>query len=82
MSETERLQVVRAIVESCMWGHGGLASGILERLDKFLPADPSWGSIFRDNQKLIRREYMGVSRQLADLYPHRDMNKAIWENPL
>lgn len=61
MSEIiERLKIVESIIQACMWGHGGVASLILERLDKALPAEPSWRDLYAQNSKRVRREAVGV----------------------
>lgn len=60
MTEEERIETCKAIAVSCMWGHSGLASVIIERLDKALPSDPTWRQTYDANAKAAKRESVGV----------------------
>lgn len=67
MSDDERVAICKAIAASCMWGQGGIASVIIEELDKVLPTDPSWREVYAANSKAARRESVGVLTDEARL---------------
>lgn len=60
MDQDDRIAICNVIAASCMWGHGGLASVILDGLDKRLPHDPTWHAVYNEHSKAARREAVGV----------------------
>ena len=60
MDDVERTTICKAIARSCMWGQGGIASIILDRLQEVLPTDPSWREMYREHEKAAKREAVGV----------------------
>lgn len=60
MTEEEQIAACKAIAASCMWGNSGLASVIIERLDKAIPCDPTWRQVYDANAKAAKRESVGV----------------------
>lgn len=60
MTDDERIQIVKALACSHMWGQGGVASVFLEMLDARLPANPSWVRLHAEHCKEAEREHMGV----------------------
>ena len=60
MTEDERIQVVKALACSHMWGQDGVAGVFLEMLDKRLPAQPRWQLLYANHCQEAKREYVGV----------------------
>ena len=60
MTNDEQDAICKAIAVSCMWGQGGIASVILERMDDAVPMERSWRSVYRAVRKQATRESVGV----------------------
>lgn len=74
MTDGEQEQICRAIAVSCMWGQGGIASVILDRLDDKGPAMPKrWREVYQSVAKDAQRRQMGVitDQQELDRYLSR-----------
>ena len=68
MTNEEQEKICRAIAVSCMWGQGGIASVILEGLDKTGPkTDTSWREVYSSVAKDARRQSMGVITDAKEL---------------
>ena len=67
MTEDDQIAICKAIAVSCMWGQGGIAAVILERLDKKVPAPASWRAVYSDHAKGATREYIGDITDEAEL---------------
>lgn len=67
MTAEEQAAVCRAIAIMCMWGQGGIASCIIEQLDKGAPMQPSWQAVFRGGAQKWKRELVGVITDEVDL---------------
>lgn len=76
MTEDERVAVCKAITISCMWGHGGIGSVILDRLDKTMPHETSWRKLHDDNAKETRRDSVGVISDRDEL--ERKLRRGFW----
>lgn len=70
MSPEEQAAICKAIAVSCMWGHGGLGSVILDELQTRLPATRPWHEVHAEVAKQARRESVGVvtKREQLDWY--------------
>lgn len=60
MDEKEQIAICKAIAEACMWGQGGIASVIIDRLDKKVEAPRKWREVYVENSKAAQRESVGV----------------------
>lgn len=60
MDEKEQIAICKAIAAACMWGQGGIASVILDRLDDEVEAPRKWREVYAENSKAARRESVGV----------------------
>lgn len=77
MTSDEQEQICRAIAVSCMWGQGGIASVILDRLDKNGPKhDASWREVYQSVAKDARRKEMGVIEDAGEL--QRYLSRGYW----
>jgi hypothetical protein len=71
MTRDEQEQICRTIAVSCMWGQGGIASVILDGLDRKGPKiDSTWREVYRSVEKDARRQSVGVitDEKELDLY--------------
>lgn len=77
MTAEEQVAICKAIAVSCMWGQGGIASVILERMDSNGPAGPrGWTEVYREVQKPATRESLGVITERAEL--DRWLGRGYW----
>lgn len=76
MTEDEQKTICKEMAKACMWGQGGIASVILDKLDKALPMRASWKGVYRDNQRDAVREHMGVLDDEDELL--RYMSRGYW----
>lgn len=68
MTDDEQEQICRTIAVSCMWGQGGIASVILEGLDKSGPKTAKlWRDVYQSVAKDARRRSMGVITDAKEL---------------
>ena len=67
MQDTEQVAICKAIARSCMWGHGGIASVIVERIAKTVAAPEDWGKVFRENKRAAEYEAVGIITDRAEL---------------
>lgn len=68
MTDNEQKAICKAIAVSCMWGQGGIASVILDRLDANGPEGPqSWNAAYREVAKTAERESVGVIESESEL---------------
>lgn len=68
MTNEEQEQICRTIAVSCMWGQGGIASVILEGLDKSGPkSEMRWRDVYQTVAKDARRQSMGVITDAKEL---------------
>jgi len=68
MTDEEQISICKQIAVTCMWGQGGIASVLLERLQEDGPAGPRpWPEVYRENAKAARRQYIGVITDEAEL---------------
>lgn len=67
MTEDEQAAICKAVTIACMWGHGGIASVIMEELDKVAPMPEQWQAVYNRNARAVKREHMGVLTDEARL---------------
>jgi hypothetical protein len=77
MTRDEQDDVCRAIAVSCMWGQGGIASVILEELDRKSPLpEMSWTDAYKTVKSAATRSHMGVITEQAEL--DRYLSRGYW----
>lgn len=67
MDEKEQITICREIAVACMWGQGGIASVILDRLEKALPQERRWQEVYSENAKQAKRDSVGVITDMGEL---------------
>lgn len=67
MTDDEQKIICMEIAKSCMWGNGGIAAVIIEKLDQAIPMNTPWGVAYRAHGREARREAVGVIRDEAEL---------------
>lgn len=67
MTNGEQVLVCKIIAKACMWGNGGLASVIIEELDKKLKQKENWSSVFKANKRISEYEATGVIKDEEEL---------------
>lgn len=72
MDSNEQRIVCKAIIRACMWGYGGLADCVFERLDKRSPQEYSWIELARSLDKEVRYEAVGVLTTEDDIVYYLD----------
>jgi hypothetical protein len=72
MTTDEQILVCKAIAKSCMWGHSGIASVIVDKLQESLPTEPYWQQLYNQNEKQAKYEAVGVVKyeEEIDRYIH------------
>lgn len=60
MTEAEQTAICKIIQKSCMWGHGGIGSVILDGLQKKFPMKRDWHDVHTKNARKARHEACGV----------------------
>lgn len=82
MTEDERMKICEAIAVSCMWGHGGLGSCIVERLDKTLPEETSWKKMYDAHAKEFQRRSIPTVADEAELRYWLDLGYSLhnWDD--
>lgn len=63
----EQMEICKAITKACMWGHSGLGSVIIDKLQAKLPTDPTWQRVHAANEKIAKHEAVGVVTDEKDL---------------
>jgi hypothetical protein len=77
MTNEERDDICRAIAVSCMWGQGGIASVILEELQRRVPLpDKTWAEAYNSISKAAQRDSVGVVTEQSDLDWH--LQRGYW----
>jgi hypothetical protein len=76
MTPEEQIKICNAITVSCMWGQGGISSVILERLQKFIPTDPSWESVARQHSRKAELDHIGIITDENEL--KSKMSRGYW----
>lgn len=77
MTAEEQVAICKAIAVSCMWGQGGIATVILERMDSKGPAAPrGWMEVYLEVEKSAKRESVGVITDRAEL--DRWLSRGYW----
>lgn len=76
MTEAEQTTICREMAKACMWGQGGIASVILEKLDKALPMERAWKAVYDDNSRDAKREHMGVINDELELQGY--LSRGYW----
>lgn len=60
MDTEEQEKICKALAITCMWGHGGIKSVILDRLQANLPQTESWHAVSTRVSDPAIREHIGV----------------------
>ena len=60
MTKEEQIKICKAISASCMWGHGGIGSVIIEKLDKTVKCADKWADVFKSSKKQGEYDAVGV----------------------
>ena len=76
ITDEARMKIVESVVVACGWGHGGIASVLLEEMDKRLPCVPTWQKLYSENHTRIWREHIGVITDEEELRGY--MNRGYW----
>lgn len=76
MTRDEQIQICKILSVSCMWGHGGICSVILDELDKKMPMESSWRQTFNDGNKEAEREHIGVITDEKELLSY--LRRGYW----
>lgn len=76
ITDDARLKIVESAVVACAWGHGGIASILLEEMDKRLPCIPTWQKLYSENHARIWREKIGVITDEEELRGY--MSRGYW----
>lgn len=67
MTEEEKISICKAICLSCMWGHGGIGSIVIEKLDEYLPQEYTWKEMLKKHSSKFIREHIGVISEEKEL---------------
>lgn len=76
MTDDEQVQICKVMAAACMWGQGGIASVILEGLNKKVPLARSWVAVYRENAETAKKEHMGVLSDEEEL--RRYLGRGYW----
>lgn len=67
MTNNEQAAICKAIAVSCMWGNGGIGSVILDTLQRVLPMEQKWRTVFNENVRAAQQEAVGIITDEAEL---------------
>jgi hypothetical protein len=67
MTENEQIKVCKAIASACMWGQGGLAHVIIEKLEENVKCKDKWEDVFKENKKNAEYETTGIVKDEKEL---------------
>jgi hypothetical protein len=70
MTKEDQSIVCKTVIKACMWGHGGIASVIMDNLQRDCPTEPPWDDIRRSLEKESRYEAVGSLRTEEEVRPY------------
>lgn len=60
MDQAEQDTICTAIAQACMWGHGGIGSVIIDKLDASMPMQVSWSERMKAVSRVAKHKAVGV----------------------